>query len=128
MVVWLPSGCRTTSNENFLDVSHLMFIHEGLLGDSQFPEISDYQVHHSNGCIISDEINVYQPDPDGRGHGVHAEYTYKVFNPLCAAFTKKIDSDDLFHLFLIVLPVNEQKSTAFMIMERNYAYAIINCV
>ncbi|MGM0875703.1 MAG: Rieske 2Fe-2S domain-containing protein [Bacillota bacterium] len=108
--------------ENFLDVSHLMFVHEGLLGDSQFPEISDYQVHYSNGFLISDEIDVYQPDPDGRGHGVKAKYTYKVFNPLCAAFTKKIDhSDEFFDLFLIVLPVNEQKSTAFMIMERNYA-------
>lgn len=107
--------------ENFLDVSHLMFVHEGLLGDSQFSEISDYQVHQLNDFLISDEIKVYQPDPDGRGHEVYAKYTYKVFNPLSVAFTKKIDrADEFFHLFLIVLPVNEQKSRAFMIMERNY--------
>lgn len=98
-----------------------MFVHEGLLGDRDFPEISDYHVHQRNGQLISDEIEVYQPDPDGRGYGVQAKYTYKVFHPLCAGFTKKInDSDDFFHLFLMVLPVNEQKSTAFMIMERNY--------
>ncbi len=108
--------------ENFLDVSHLMFVHEGLLGDSEFPEISDYQVHQKNGVLVSDEIEVYQPDPDGRGHGVQSQYTYKVYNPLCAAFTKKIsNTNEFFQLFLIVLPVNEQQSTAFMVMERNYA-------
>ena len=108
--------------ENFLDVSHLMFVHEGLLGDSQFPEISDYQVHQKDGTIISDEIDIYQPDPDGRGQGVQAKYTYKVYHPLCAGFRKSIDgSDEFFDLYLIVLPVNEQKSKAYMVMERNYA-------
>ncbi|WP_139367374.1 aromatic ring-hydroxylating oxygenase subunit alpha [Metabacillus halosaccharovorans] len=108
--------------ENFLDVSHLMFVHEGLLGDSQFPEISDYQVYQKDGVLISDEIDIYQPDPDGRGHGVHAKYTYKVFQPLCAGFRKSIDdSDEFFDLYLIVLPINEKKSKAYMVMERNYA-------
>lgn len=108
--------------ENFLDVSHLMFVHEGLLGDSQFPEIGDYEVHEQDGVLVSDEIDIYQPDPDGRGHGVHAKYTYKVFHPLCAGFTKRIDySEEFFDLYLIVSPVNEEKSKAFMIMERNYA-------
>lgn len=107
--------------ENFLDVSHLMFVHEGLLGDQNFPEISDYKVHQLNDYLLSDEIKIYQPDSDGRGHEVQAKYTYKVFNPLCVSFVKNIDeSDDLFKLYLIVLPVNEQVSKAFMIMERNY--------
>ncbi|MGP7817118.1 aromatic ring-hydroxylating dioxygenase subunit alpha [Niallia sp. 01092] len=108
--------------ENFLDVSHLMYIHEGLLGDSQFSEINDYRVHQKDGVLVTDEIEVYQPDPDGRGYGVNSRYTYKVFHPLLVSFKKRIDdSNDYFHLFLMVLPNNEQKSTAFMIMERNYA-------
>ncbi len=109
--------------ENFLDVSHLMFVHEGLLGDSQFPEISDYQVYQKDGVIISDEIDIYQPDPDGRGQGVKSTYTYKVYHPLCAGFRKSIDeSTDYFDLYLIVHPVNEKKSKAYMVMERNYAF------
>lgn len=108
--------------ENFLDVSHLMFVHEGLLGDSDFAEIGDYQVHQVDGVLQTDEILVYQPDPDGRGYDVQSKYTYKVYQPLTVGFTKKItDSEDFFQLFLIVLPVNEHRSTAFMIMERNYA-------
>ncbi|TKC18968.1 aromatic ring-hydroxylating dioxygenase subunit alpha [Robertmurraya kyonggiensis] len=108
--------------ENFLDVSHLMYVHEGLLGDSAYSEISDYRVHEINGQLVTDEIEVYQPDPDGRGYGVHSLYKYKVHKPLTVSFTKKIvGSENFFELYLIVLPVTEASSVAFMIMERNYA-------
>ena len=108
--------------ENFLDVSHLMFVHEGLLGDAQYAEINDYRVRDEDGTLVTDEIDVYQPDPDGRGQPVVSKYTYKVYSPLTVSLMKTNDgSDDFFKLFLIVLPVNEQKSIAFMIMERNYA-------
>ena len=108
--------------ENFLDVSHLMFVHEGLLGDTQYAEINDYRVHNENGILVTDEIDVYQPDPDGRGRPVVSKYTYKVYSSLTVSLMKtNEESDDFFKLFLIVLPVNEQKSIAFMIMERNYA-------
>ena len=108
--------------ENFLDVSHLMFVHAGLLGDEQYPEINDYRVHDEEGILVTDEIDVYQPDSDGRGCPIISKYVYKVYSPLMVSlFKTNEESDDLFKLFLIVLPVNEQKSIAFMIMERNYA-------
>ena len=53
--------------ENFLDVSHLMFVHEGLLGDSEFAEIKDYQVYEEDGVLASEEIIVYQPDAGWNG-------------------------------------------------------------
>ncbi|KRE40068.1 aromatic ring-hydroxylating oxygenase subunit alpha [Paenibacillus sp. Soil724D2] len=109
--------------ENFLDVSHLMFVHEGLLGDSEFAEIGDYQVSEEDGVLTSEEIVVYQPDPDGTGRGVHSRYVYEVFGPLCVAFTKRDrDTDHIFRLFLMVLPETEQTSKAFMLKQRNYAY------
>ncbi len=108
--------------ENFLDVSHLMFVHEGLLGDEQYPEINDYRVRDEEGILVTDEIDVYQPDPDGRGYPIISKYVYKVYSPLTVSlFKTNEESADFFKLFLLVLPVNEQKSTAFMIMERNYA-------
>ncbi|OXM87763.1 aromatic ring-hydroxylating oxygenase subunit alpha [Paenibacillus rigui] len=107
--------------ENFLDVSHFMFVHEGLLGDSAFPEIEDYHVHEVNGVLRSDEIVVYQPDPDGTGRGVYSHYVYEVFSPFCAAFTKRSrDSSEFMRLYLAVLPEANNMSTAFMVSERNY--------
>ncbi|OAS13406.1 aromatic ring-hydroxylating oxygenase subunit alpha [Paenibacillus oryzisoli] len=109
--------------ENFLDVSHLMFVHEGLLGDSDWAEINDYHVVEEDGVLRSDEIIIYQPDADGTGRGVNSRYVYEVFGPLCVAFTKRDDvSDHIFRLFLMVLPVTEQTSVAYMLKQRNYAY------
>lgn len=107
--------------ENFLDVSHLMFVHEGLLGDSRYPEIDDYSVREEDGVLRSGEIVVYQPDPDGRGRGVNSRYVYEVFAPTGVRLVKRADgSDEMFHLFLFVLPESETTCTAFMLQLRNY--------
>jgi len=107
--------------ENFLDVSHLMFVHEGLLGDARFAEIEDYRVHEIDGRLRTDEIRVYQPNPDGLGRPTVNRYVYEVFHPLCAALTKYGEEGQFFKLFLFVLPETETRSTAFMILQRNYA-------
>lgn len=107
--------------ENFLDVSHLMFVHEGLLGDSDFAEINEYNIHMNQGVIVTDEIMIYQPDPDGRGVGVNNSYIYEIYTPTCVKLFKRSEgTDEEFHLFLIVLPETETTCTAFMLQLRNY--------
>jgi len=107
--------------ENFLDISHFMFVHEGLLGDGAFPEIEDYRVREEEGVIRSDEIAVYQPDPDGTGRGVYSRYVYEIHHPFCAAFTKRTGgTGEFMGLYLALLPEADNQSTAFMVMERNY--------
>ncbi|WP_413382080.1 Rieske 2Fe-2S domain-containing protein [Alkalihalobacillus sp. 1P02AB] len=123
-VIWGPM--LTLANpprivENFLDVGHLAFVHEGFLGDSAFPTIGDYKMHEEDGRIYSDEIAIYQPDPDGSGVAKHVYYTYEILNPLTVKFTKR--DPDLGHIFSMVLtvqPVAEQKSIAFGMMSVNY--------
>ncbi|WP_127529749.1 aromatic ring-hydroxylating dioxygenase subunit alpha [Paenibacillus kobensis] len=108
--------------ENFLDISHLMFVHEGLLGDPAHAEINDYAVHAAGECLRTDEIIVYQPDPDGRGIGVHNRYIYEIFSPLCVKlFKQPAETEERFHLFLVVLPETETTCSAFMLQYRNYA-------
>lgn len=109
--------------ENFLDVSHLMFVHEGLLGDKAFAEIGEYQVtEEADGMLRTGEIEVYQPDPDGRGLGVTNRYIYEIIRPLCVKLAKyTAGTDEEFHLFLVVLPESETSCTAFMLQLRNYA-------
>lgn len=108
--------------ENFLDVSHLMYVHEGMLGDSEYSEINDYRVHEVDGTLRTDVIEVYQPDPDGRGIGVVSLYTYEVYHPVSVSLSKgTAGTEHIFYLYLLVLPKNEASSVAFMLMERNYA-------
>lgn len=105
--------------ENFLDVAHLPFVHEGLLGDRFHAEINDYEVVTNAEGITAENIKIWQPNPDGTGVGAPVVYTYKVLRPLTAYFTK-ISSSQGFAIFMSVTPVNETESVMWMIIAMNY--------
>lgn len=111
--------------ENFLDVAHFPFVHDGLLGDSEQPEIGldDYQVEVGDQGVIARDITVFQPDPDGTGRGARVRYTYEVPRPLWAHLTKVQDHQE-FSLFLGVCPQDESHSLAFMLIAMNYGWDI----
>jgi phenylpropionate dioxygenase-like ring-hydroxylating dioxygenase large terminal subunit len=104
--------------ENFLDVAHFAFVHEGYLGSRDHPEIPDYTVEHTPAGITSRDINVYQPNPDGDGVGRWVNYTYTVFRPLVAYFRKNSGEKTL----LVVTPVGELETTARFVLAMNYAH------
>lgn len=106
--------------ENFLDVAHLPFVHEGLLGDRKHAEINDYEVKTDAKGITASDIRIWQPDPDGTGVGAPVVYTYKVFRPLTAYFTKE-SSKQGFSIFMSVTPVSLVESKMWMIIAMNYA-------
>ncbi len=111
--------------ENFLDVSHLMWVHEGLLGDSDHAEIPEHRVHERNdkagGKLVSDPIDIFQPDPDGRGRGVTNRYVYEVLAPTTARFRKTdSDSDNVLAMMLHATPLGEGKSVVYALLSRNY--------
>ena len=109
--------------ENFLDVSHLMWVHEGYLGVPSHAEIPDYHVHEKDGELVSDTIYVYQPDPDGRGKDLTNNYVYKVKRPLTAYFRKSDnDTDDIFSMMLHATPNGPRQTTAYALLSRNYAF------
>ena len=74
--------------ENFLDVTHFPFVHNGILGDPSQPEISDYQVNTGPDGIVAQDVIAYQPDPYGTGVGDTVVYTYRVFRPFTAYLAK----------------------------------------
>lgn len=107
--------------ENFLDVGHLAFVHEGFLGVQEKPVIGDYNVHQNEEHIYSDEIAIFQPDPDGTGVAKDVYYTYEIFNPLVVQFTKRDpDSDNKMTIVLMIQPITERKSIAHGIISFNY--------
>ena len=107
--------------ENFLDVSHLMWVHEGLLGDSGHAEIPEHRVYERSGTLISDAIDIYQPDPDGRGRGVTNRYVYEVLAPTTARFRKSDpNSDNVLAMMLHATPLGEGKSLVWALLSRNY--------
>ncbi len=106
--------------ENFLDVAHFPFVHEGYLGDPQHTAISDYEAVIDKNGVTADNIRLWQPDPDGTGVGKHVAYTYRVMRPLMAYFVKK--TEQAFSIYFAVTPVSEFESVGYMWMNMNYGY------
>jgi phenylpropionate dioxygenase-like ring-hydroxylating dioxygenase large terminal subunit len=105
--------------ENFLDVTHFPFVHTGLLGDPNYPEVNDYQVEISPEGVTARDITVWQPDPDGSGQGAHVTYTYKVLRPLTAYFVKS-SAGPRFAMYFTVTPVSQTESIAWTYVALDY--------
>lgn len=105
--------------ENFLDVTHFPFVHAGLLGDPQYPEINDYEVETGPEGLTAKDITVWQPDPDSGGAGAWVTYTYKVFRPLTAYFVKS-SAGPRFAMYFTVTPVEEDTSVAWTYVAMDY--------
>jgi phenylpropionate dioxygenase-like ring-hydroxylating dioxygenase large terminal subunit len=108
--------------ENFLDVGHFPFVHEGILGDRAHPEIQEYESEIGREGVVSRGVRVYQPDPYGTGIGGTVVYTYRALRPLSAYFVK--ESQQRFSILLMITPHEPVTSTAWMWMAMNYGYDI----
>jgi phenylpropionate dioxygenase-like ring-hydroxylating dioxygenase large terminal subunit len=107
--------------ENFLDVAHLPFVHEGLLGDPRHPEIVDYEPIIEPTGVTAKAIAVWQPNPDGTGKSSVVSYTYRVLRPLTAYLAKE-GVENRYSLLLTVTPVDEIESIGWMMIAVNYAH------
>lgn len=96
--------------ENYLDFSHLPFIHGNYLGDPEQPLIEDYRVSKSENGLYAKDLKIYQPDPDGSGIGGVVSYDYFCYRPLIASFTKM-----RMRSVLAVTPVDDENSLAWLI-------------
>lgn len=105
--------------ENFLDVTHFPYVHEGYLGDPEHAALGDYTAEITDEGVVTGEIEVWQPDPDGTGVGQSVTYIYKVFRPLTAYFTKAAGGG--FSIFFTVTPVARRHSRAWMSVCMNYS-------
>jgi phenylpropionate dioxygenase-like ring-hydroxylating dioxygenase large terminal subunit len=106
--------------ENFLDVGHFAFVHNGYLGDAERPEINDYEAAVTADGVVSRDIPVWQPDPDGTGKPAIVHYTYHVFRPLQAMFYKDTNGER-FSMFYAVTPVDLGLSRSWGVLAMNYA-------
>jgi phenylpropionate dioxygenase-like ring-hydroxylating dioxygenase large terminal subunit len=96
--------------ENYLDFSHLPFIHRGYLGDPDQPMVEDYKVERNADGLYAKNLRIFQPDPDGSGKPGIVSYDYYCYRPLIASF-KKMQMRSV----LTVTPVDEETSIAWLI-------------
>ncbi len=109
--------------ENFLDVAHFPYVHEGLLGQKDRPEIEDYEVEVGPQGVAARNIRVWQPDPDGTGNSALVTYSYHAFRPLTAYFTKT-SSGPRFSAFFTINPLSELASQSWLLLALNYRHEV----
>ena len=79
--------------ENFLDMSHFSFVHDGWLGQAGFSEIPDIQLTDSEMGFKISNAQVWQPNTSALStEGGMVSYTYEVNHPYSAVLTKIPDA------------------------------------
>jgi phenylpropionate dioxygenase-like ring-hydroxylating dioxygenase large terminal subunit len=111
--------------ENFLDMSHFAFVHEGILGDQQHPQIPDCVVEQFEDAeygsgIWARQCYAYQPQASKSAAGAsQIEYTYRVMRPLSAILTKNPPGQLREAIALFTQPLSETATRVWIIMALN---------
>ncbi|MFN4119336.1 Rieske 2Fe-2S domain-containing protein [Acidovorax sp.] len=75
--------------ENFLDMSHFGFVHEGWLGSRDATAIDDYRVEATPTGLLATGCKAWQPQSNLHSTApAQVEYTYEVTAPYAAVLTK----------------------------------------
>ena len=75
--------------ENFLDMAHFGFVHEGWLGERSHSAIDDYQVDLTPNGLLATGCKAWQPQSNLHSTAsAQVEYTYEVTTPYTAVLTK----------------------------------------
>ena len=75
--------------ENFLDMSHFGFVHEGWLGDRAHVAMLDYEVQKTATGILATNCQAWQPKSNLHSTtGAMVDYTYEVNAPYTCILTK----------------------------------------
>jgi phenylpropionate dioxygenase-like ring-hydroxylating dioxygenase large terminal subunit len=79
--------------ENFLDMAHFGFVHEGYLGARDATAQADYAVERTTHGIRATGCRAWQPQSNVHSQqGAEVSYTYEVVSPYCAQLTKVPDA------------------------------------
>lgn len=75
--------------ENFLDMSHFGFVHEGWLGARDMAAIDDYKVEATPTGLLATGCKAWQPQSSiNSTRPAHVEYSYEVTAPYSAVLVK----------------------------------------
>jgi phenylpropionate dioxygenase-like ring-hydroxylating dioxygenase large terminal subunit len=112
--------------ENFLDMAHFAFVHDGWLGDRAHMALEDYRVDTTPTGFLASGCKAWQPRSSVHAEGgAQVEYTYEVTAPYCAVLCKVPDRAsvriDEFResIALYICPVTAESSRVWFRLAMN---------
>ena len=112
--------------ENFLDLSHFAFVHEGWLGTREDMAVPHYEVTATPTGVLATGCKAVQPRSSVHATGnAMVEYTYEVVSPYAAVLTKVPEAgttavaDLRESIALFVCPLTPETSVVWIRMAMN---------
>ena len=105
--------------ENFLDLAHFGFVHEGWLGDRSHVALDDYRVQSTATGLVATGCRAWQPQSNRLAtEGSWVDYRYEVMAPYTAVLTKLPQQQDGYRdeIALFVCPVDPETSRVWFRM------------
>ena len=106
--------------ENFLDMAHFAFVHEGWLGDRGASAIDDYRVEETPDGLRATQCKAWQPQSNLHSTApAQVEYTYEVTAPYTAVLTKIPEAQTVAvpdwreSIALFLCPLDDERSLAW---------------
>ena len=99
--------------ENFLDLAHFGFVHEGLLGDRAHTQLAAYRIDPTANGFIAQDCQAWQPQSNRlSAEGSLVDYRYELTGPYTAQLTKLPRAQDGYQdvIGLFVCPIEPERS------------------
>ncbi len=105
--------------ENFLDLAHFGFVHEGWLGDRAHAQLADYRIEPTASGFVASGCRAWQPKSNRlSSEGSWVDYRYELTSPWSAVLTKLPEKQGGYRdeIALFVCPVDEEVSRVWFRM------------
>jgi phenylpropionate dioxygenase-like ring-hydroxylating dioxygenase large terminal subunit len=113
--------------ENFVDLAHFSWVHDGILGDRDHPEVPDHEVNRTESELRFHYV-AYEPASgeikealDTTSEMMSVENTYRLTMPLTIHLHRHLGGDLNYVLFMTASPVGPTTTRSFWVLARNYA-------
>ena len=122
---WACSAPRRL--ENFVDFAHFAWVHEGLLGSRDHPEVPEHEVWREGhelrffSRVVEPPTGVTKEPLALSGPLVEVDNTYRLFMPLTIYLDRRFPGDNHYVLFMSASPTGPKRTRSFWFIARNYA-------
>ncbi|WP_248925854.1 aromatic ring-hydroxylating oxygenase subunit alpha [Paenibacillus hamazuiensis] len=107
--------------ENFLDFAHLMWVHNGILGEKEFSEIPAYKVNETEHGLETEEVKIYQANAQWGGEATSI-YVKSALRPTTAKLRKtNADSGDVVAILINTVPIKPNLTLVHMVTSRDFS-------
>ncbi|MFD0676960.1 MULTISPECIES: Rieske 2Fe-2S domain-containing protein [unclassified Paenibacillus] len=107
--------------ENFLDYSHLMWVHQGILSSPEYSEIPSYKVNRIEDRLVTDEVTMLEYAFDSTDRSlIPIIYVKEAYRPLTAFLKKSFGAGNVMCILMITYPVDAQTSVTYTVHAINF--------